>query len=101
MTGCKRPIAVALTVLGIAGACARATPPPPETAARVKDSAPEKIAAQRAAAAPSLGLEREDERWGIEGARERKQAAPAESSPRGPDASGPPNQKPPDIQKQP
>jgi len=48
------------------------TPKPPESASRPKDSAPEKIAAQRAAAAPGLQLESEDERWGVEAARERK-----------------------------
>jgi hypothetical protein len=38
-------------------------------AARLKDSAPEKIAAQRAA---TPGLEAEDERWGIDAAAARK-----------------------------
>ena len=62
-------IAIALVALGCAG-----TPSPrPETSARVKDSAPEKIAAQRAAVR-GLDLERDDERWGIEAARERKRA---------------------------
>lgn len=47
---------------------------PPETAAtaRMKDSAPEKVAAQRAAA-PGLKLEEDDQRWGITAAKERKQ----------------------------
>ena len=51
--------------------CATA-PKPPASASRVKDSAPEKIAAQRAAGAHGLQLEAEDERWGVEAARERK-----------------------------
>ena len=38
------------------------------------DSAPEKIAAQRAAT-PGLQLERDDDRWGLEAARERRRAA--------------------------
>ena len=54
-----------------AAACATA----PKTAAsppRVKDSAPEKIAAQRAAAPHGVQLESDDERWGFEAARERR-----------------------------
>ena len=54
-----------------AAACATA----PKTAAsppRAKDSAPEKIAAQRAAAPHSVQLEPDDERWGFEAARERR-----------------------------
>jgi len=39
--------------------------------ARIKDSAPEKLAAQRAAT-PNLNLEDEDARWGISAAQERK-----------------------------
>lgn len=55
---------------------------------RVPDSVPDKIAAQRAAA--GLHLEEEDERWGIEAARARKQnqenhPAPAAPAP----AAGP------------
>ena len=52
-------------------ACAtapRTTSSPP----RAKDSASEKVAAQRAAAPHSVQLEPDDERWGIEAARERK-----------------------------
>ena len=101
MIGCKRSMAVAITVLVLAAGCAQATPPAPETPARVKDSAPEKIAAQRAAAAPSLNLEGDDERWGIEAARERKQAAPPETPPRSPNTTGPTNPKPLDLHKEP
>lgn len=97
MIGYKRSLAVAITALGLVGGCARATPPPPETPARVKDSAPEKIAAQRAAAAPSMNLEGDDTRWGIEAARERKQATPPETPP--PSATGP--TKPADVHKEP
>jgi hypothetical protein len=68
-----------LIALACAGAPRREAQAPP----RMKDSAPEKIAAQRAAA-NNLHLEDEDERWGFDAARERrqqetqkKQAAPA------------------------
>ena len=39
----------------------------------MKDRAPEKIASQRAAGR-GLDLERDDERWGFEAARERRRA---------------------------
>ena len=48
------------------------TPKPAATSPRAPDSAPEKVAAQRAAAPHSVQLEPDDERWGIEAARERK-----------------------------
>ena len=57
--------------LSMTASCATA-PKPREPAARAKDSAPEKIAAQRAATAHGLQLDSEDERWGIEAARERR-----------------------------
>ncbi|MDB4981562.1 MAG: hypothetical protein JWM82_2314 [Myxococcales bacterium] len=46
---------------------------PPETAGagRLKDSVPEKVAAQRAAS-PGLDLENDDARWGEGAAQERK-----------------------------
>ncbi|HEY8927292.1 MAG TPA: hypothetical protein VIU64_23075 [Polyangia bacterium] len=40
----------------------------------MKDTVPERVAAQRAAQR-DLNLEGEDERWGIEAARERKERA--------------------------
>lgn len=101
MTPCNRSIGVAVTVFLLAGGCARTTTPQTETAARVSDSAPDKIAAQRAAGPPSVNLEGDDERWGIEAARERKRAAPPETPPRGPDASAPSDPKPVDVHKQP
>jgi hypothetical protein len=58
----------------LAAACAGPPRPRAETPARIKDSAPEKLAAQRAAT-PGLGLERDDERWGFEGAREKRRRA--------------------------
>jgi hypothetical protein len=63
-----------LMVALLAGACARAPGPRAETPARVKDSAPEKIAAHRGASG-GLELERESERWGFEAARERRRLA--------------------------
>jgi hypothetical protein len=57
--------------LFLAAACATA-PKPPEAQTRAKDSAPEKVAAQRAAAPHGVTLEQDDERWGFEAARERR-----------------------------
>jgi hypothetical protein len=54
-------------LLAVSCASAPRTSPP-----RMKDSAPEKVAAQRAAAPHGVQLEQDDERWGIEAARERK-----------------------------
>ncbi len=65
--GFGRLVVLALLALG----CAAGPRPQSETAARVKDSAPDKIAAQRAAAR-GLDLENEDQRWGFEAARERQ-----------------------------
>jgi hypothetical protein len=62
---------VLLTAL-LAAACAASPAPPPSSPARVKDSAPEKIAAQRASAR-GLDLEADDARWGVEAARERRE----------------------------
>ncbi len=60
--------------------CAAGPRSRPESAQRVPDSAPDKIAAQRAAA--GLHLEEDDERWGIAAARERRQRAePKKSTP--------------------
>ena len=52
--------------------CATAPKRTESVGPREKDSASEKVAAQRAVAAHELPLEQEDERWGIEAARERK-----------------------------
>ena len=55
--------------------------------ARIPDSVPEKVAAQRAASGPQLQLEAEDDRWGIAAAQERKrleeqrQATPVRTTP--------------------
>jgi hypothetical protein len=57
--------------LGLAGACGTTPRPESRSAARIKDSAPEKVAAQRSAG-PGLGLEADEQRWGIEAARERR-----------------------------
>jgi chaperone required for assembly of F1-ATPase len=58
-------------VVLLLASCATA-PKAPGSSPRIADSAPEKVAAQRAAAPSSLELEPSDERWGIEAARERK-----------------------------
>jgi hypothetical protein len=99
MTRCTRSIAFSITALLLAGAgCARSAPPRAETPARVKDSAPEKIAAQRAAL-PGLNLEQEDQRWGVEAARERKRAASPETHGNAPAATGPAPGQPVDVKK--
>jgi len=62
----------ALGAGSLVAGCASGPKPRAESAqARVPDSAPEKIAAQRAAN-PNLRLEQEDQRWGISAAQERK-----------------------------
>jgi hypothetical protein len=77
-------------VLGTAltlSACA-ASRPRGETVAsrRLQDSAPEKSAALRAAT-PGLELEAEDQRWGIEAAKELKRDRPPKTlAPLGPEA---------------
>jgi hypothetical protein len=100
MTRCTRSIAFSITALLLiaGGGCARSAPPRAETPARVKDSAPEKIAAQRAAL-PGLNLEQEDQRWGVEAARERKRAAPPETHGNAPAATGPAPGQPVDVKK--
>ena len=55
----------------LAVSCA-STPRTSTSPPRVKDSASEKVAGQRAAAPHGVQLEQNDERWGIEAARERK-----------------------------
>jgi hypothetical protein len=49
------------------------------TARRTPDSAPERSASLRAAT-PGLELESEDERWGIEAAKERKRDRPPKAT---------------------
>lgn len=70
-----------LLVMSCASAPRTSTSPP-----RMKDSAPEKVAAQRAAAPHSVQLEQDDERWGIDAARERKRQQDAAKARRQQDA---------------
>ncbi|HSS38742.1 MAG TPA: hypothetical protein VLT58_08230, partial [Polyangia bacterium] len=74
--------------------CASAPSPARERPQRVADSAPDKVAATRAAA--GLHLEEDDQRWGIEAARARKQngeaqpeAAPSSGNVTAPTGSAP------------
>jgi hypothetical protein len=60
-------------------ACARPKPEP-ATPPRIPDSAPEQSAALNYAA--RLGLEAEEQRWGIEAAKERKRQADEEAESR-------------------
>ena len=81
MRAATRPNLRAVTTLALlalftsAFACAKSQPPA-ESPPRIKDSVPEKIAAQRAAQR-DLKLEENDDRWGVEQARERKERAKA------------------------
>ncbi|HVZ88303.1 MAG TPA: hypothetical protein VHG72_15125 [Polyangia bacterium] len=71
-------------------ACASGPRARPESTRRVSDSAPDKIAAQQAAA--GLHLEDEDERWGFMAARElreRNEQRKAKASTPPPPAPGP------------
>ena len=82
-----------LAALSFAAACASAPPPQSQRPARIKHTVPERAAAQRAAQ-KDLNLEGEDERWGIEAARERKARARTDngagsSAPAAPSPSGP------------
>jgi hypothetical protein len=80
----------ALLGIGLFCAACAATPrPEARSPARVSDSAPEKVAAQRAAAR-NLQLEQDDERWGFEAARERRrqqEKPPAQAAPAPQDGS--------------
>ena len=71
-----RRLAIGLVLAGLlpVAACARTPGRAPETAPRIADSAPEKIAAQRAAM-PGLRQEEDAGRWGIEEDRARREAA--------------------------
>jgi len=64
-----RVLAVGLVMIV---SCATAPTRSGSAGPREKDSASEKVAAQRAVAAHELPLEQEDERWGVEAARERR-----------------------------
>jgi hypothetical protein len=66
-TPLPRILFVGVTIL----ACATAPRSRPESSRRVPDSAPDKVAAQRAGA--GLHLEEEDDRWGFTAARELRQ----------------------------
>jgi hypothetical protein len=69
----SRALRRVLVGLDLALAACVAPRRPPESAndAPLRDSVPEKRAAERAAA-PGLDLEAEDERWGVDAARERR-----------------------------
>jgi hypothetical protein len=71
-----RGVAFGLLLAGLVpvAACARTPGRAPESAPRIADSAPEKIAAQRAAM-PGLRLEEDAQRWGVEEDRARRDAA--------------------------
>ena len=75
-------IGIGLVALSCAGSPKR----PEASSPRFRDSAPEKIASQRAAAPHSLQLEREDERWGFEAARERRREEQARKAQKPPAA---------------
>lgn len=85
-----------LGALALAAACTTTPSPQAQRPARIKDTVPERVAAQRDAQ-KDLNLEGEDERWGIEAARERKNragrtdngAAPADPAGPGPAGGGP------------
>jgi hypothetical protein len=68
-----RPLLAVMFAGALTSSCATGARPRPETAQRVPDSAPDKIAAQRAAT--GLHVEDDDERWGLVAARQRKQNA--------------------------
>jgi hypothetical protein len=82
-------LVAALGAGSLAAGCASGPRPHAESAqARVPDSVPEKVAAQRAAN-PNLPLEQEDQRWGISAAQERKADKKARTqAPEGASASG-------------
>jgi len=70
--------------------CASGPRAPSGAPPRLKDSAPERIAAQRSATR-GLQLDAEDQRWGIEEARARRQSADQKKTQReaAPPALGP------------
>lgn len=78
-----RPLLVVLMAAAPALSSCATTPrqtPVVTATPRVKDSPAEAAAAHRAAAPRSLELEKDDERWGIEAARERKRAREREEA---------------------
>jgi hypothetical protein len=77
-------LAATAGALFLLASCATAPRQPEAASARVKDSAHEKLAAQRAAAPHSLTLEQDEERWGFEAARERKRRQDEEKARRPP-----------------
>lgn len=94
LDGVMKPSLLVLSLLAALGAgaftggCASSPKPRAEASPpRTKDSAPDKVAAQRSAN-PQLGLEAEDERWGISAAQERKADQKANQAPAGTTASG-------------
>ena len=74
-----RPILRTIFVGALLASCATGPRSRPESVQRVPDSAPDKIAAQRAAT--GLHLEEDDERWGLVAARQRKQSAEQNKAP--------------------
>lgn len=84
-----RPLLGMICAGVLASSCAAGPRSRPESAQRVPDSAPDKIAAQRAAT--GLHVEDDDERWGLVAARQRKQNAEPKTNhpPVPPTAPGP------------
>jgi hypothetical protein len=82
LSSCLRVLGIGLVALSCTGAPKR----PEASSPRVRDSAPEKLASQRAAAPHSLTLEQDDERWGFEAARERRREEKARQAQRQPAA---------------
>jgi hypothetical protein len=76
---------VLASALLLLASCATTQPSPAPP--RTKDSAPEKVAAQRSAAPHGLQLEQDDERWGFEAARERRRQRDAAKASKQPTAS--------------
>jgi hypothetical protein len=69
-SSCLRVIGIGIGLVALS--CAGSPKRPEASSPRVKDSASEKVASQRAAGPHSLQLERDDERWGFDAARERR-----------------------------
>ena len=72
MTHNNLPLSTLAGGLLLLVACASGPRARPRPETRIKDSAPEKLAAQRSAT-PGLQLEEGDQRWGMEAARARRQ----------------------------